>query len=130
MTMNTDQINSTSTLSCSFDRDVEFTSTFPVHIAKHDIVKKRLDSFSVSHPYNILSGNFPTSRDPQLNAIHRAQASDLSSSYRLRGWGSDASRASYVCLTILDSMSLSPARRPEPIVGEGWGYFVDTNNQF
>jgi len=113
MTMNNVQINSTSTLSCSFDRDVEFTSTFPDHIAKHDII------------YGIL----PTSRDPQLNIIHRAQACDLSSSNQLRGWGSAESRASYACLTILDNMSLSLARRPEPIVREGWGYFVDTNNQ-
>jgi len=118
MSDNTDQIHFTSKLSGLFDREVDFNSTFPDHI----------DSLSLKHPCPLFHGRYPTQRDHQLKVINKMHASDLSSSSRLRGWGSAASRSSYACITSLVSMSLVPARQSKPIVGEVWGYFVDTNN--
>jgi len=99
MTNITKHINFTSKLAGRFNCDMEFNSAFPDHISDNKIDGSNID------------------------------ARDLSSSSRLRGWGSAESRKSYACLTSLVSMSMIPARQSEPIVGEEWGYFVDTYNR-
>lgn len=51
-------------------------------------------------------------------------------SSRLRGWGSDESRTSYQCLTsLVTEDEISPRQvRCQSLIGEGWGYFVDTKD--
>ena len=49
-------------------------------------------------------------------------------STQLSGWGSTQSRKSYSCLSSLADVEMSERRevRSSPIVGDAWGYFVDT----
>jgi len=51
-------------------------------------------------------------------------------SCQLRGWGRDESRTWYSCLTSLVTEDAVAPRQiqSQPLVGEGWGYFVDTRD--
>jgi hypothetical protein len=63
--------------------------------------------------------------------------SSVSSSSQLRGWGGIVSRKSYACLRTLEAestrRSLQQQKRRKiqqtPIVGDSWGYFVDTSDR-
>jgi hypothetical protein len=75
-------------------------------------------------------------------------ASSFSSSSQLSGWGSIVSRKSYACLRTLETESTSTGKQSQkrslqedgqqkrrkiqlaPIVGDSWGYFVDTPDCF
>ena len=60
----------------------------------------------------------------------KSVSSSTSATSQISGWGSAESRKSYACLKSLadDTTTAQPSRqiRSDPIVGEAWGYFVDT----
>ena len=81
----------------------------------------------------------------KLNTVHFTDVSDYvieentvdecnslsSSSSQLSGWGSAESRKSYACLTSLVDEDVSPRQIVSvPTEGKGWGYFVDTKDNF
>ena len=90
----------------------------------------------------------PQGSDDATECTCTSSLNSLASSSQLSGWGSAVSRKSYACLQTLEAESqkrrpqlptvtrrhtLTSQQRPNrvytqqlPIVGETWGYFVDT----
>lgn len=76
-------------------------------------------------PSKIVASNAlkkPSDETVSLTSIATALSS------RSSGWGSVQSRKSYACLTSLDEIVVQQKREigSELIMGDTWGYFVDT----
>jgi len=66
------------------------------------------------------------------NSVHSSELSLSSSQSQSSGWGNAESRKTYTCLASLVDEGAIPNRQvvPVPIDVEGYGYFIDTQDNW